>query len=375
MENKKDIGRAFKEKLDGLQASPGDSLWDSINASLDETNTPPKRIWQKTLFLVTGAVFLSAILIALLWTATHNPATGPQEPATTLPGNPAEKAAPTQKTISGNNDTAGNSNTLTDIQQTPNYTQGSTANVPAKHIQGNTGKHGTAQTGAPHTAKGQTGHSYTASSTITDKNVEEPATTAGTTHRHKTHSSSKAEKPAVHTTAGDDTGNTNAGTHIKTLQADKNTMADTGSPAQDIENAAGILPGNGNYQAAAGTTAPTGIQSDNSAAGYKQQNHQDNTTAQTPHNPGTNAQQGNSTHGITDVVLTDSIAAIVAADTLLHTSKDSLIAQNTKVSDTATTYKSFYAFAYIAPTLYGSLPKSSSLIAPEVNGSTRYLFL
>ena len=61
----------------------------------------------------------------------------------------------------------------------------------------------------------------------------------------------------------------------------------------------------------------------------------------------------------------------MAADTLLHTSKDSLIAQNTKVSDTATTYKSFYAFAYIAPTLYGSLPKSSALIGPEVNSTTR----
>lgn len=377
MENKKDIGRAFKEKLDGLQKTPSDNLWDSINTSLNEAGAPPKyRLWQNPIFLA-GAVFLPAILIVLVWTGSHNPATGPVQPGTALPGNSTEKAVTTQDTISGNNDTTGSSNTLTDRQHTQYPTQGSTANVPVKDAQGNALKYNTAtKNEASHSAKGQPRQADAGHTVIAGKNNKERGTVAGTIsrghgHRDKTHRSRKAESPVIPVTAMDDT---NANANAKTRQENKNTMANAGSLAWDMENSAGTFPGKDNYQPAAGTAitkeAITNTQPGNFLTNYEPQTEQGNTTTQTSENPGSTAQHSNGSGSIPDSVLAHSIAAIAAADTLSLSPKDSLTVQNAKMMDTARISKGFYAFAYIAPTLYGSLPKSSSLIGPEVSGPT-----
>lgn len=375
MENKKDIGRAFKEKLDGLQKTPSDNLWDSINTSLNETGTPHKyRLWQNTIFLA-GAVFLSAILIGLLWTGSQNPATGPVQPGTALPGNSTEKAVSTQDTISGNDDTTGSSNTLTDKQHTQYPTQGSTGNVPVKDTHGNAVKYNTAtQNKAFHITKGQSRQADVGHIVIAGENNEETATVPGTPslgnrHRDKTQRRRKTESSTVPVTAVDDI---NANTNAKTLQVDKNTIADAANPSWDMENSAGTVSGKGNYQAVTGSAIPkeaiTNTQSDNFQT--KQQTGQGNTTTQTSANPGSTEQQSNGNGTISDSALTDSIAIIAAADTLSLSPKDSLTVQNAKTKDAAGISKGFYAFAYIAPTLYDSLPKSSSMIGAEVSGMT-----
>lgn len=67
MENKKDIGKAFKEKLDELQKSPSNAVWNSISKQLVETkNDKQPKIWWKKAGYVLG-ITLVATLSYVLW--------------------------------------------------------------------------------------------------------------------------------------------------------------------------------------------------------------------------------------------------------------------------------------------------------------------
>jgi len=67
MDNKKDIGKAFKDKLDQLQASPKDIVWDKIVAELDKKEKKRRviPIWFKVagiavvLLTISGLILLS----------------------------------------------------------------------------------------------------------------------------------------------------------------------------------------------------------------------------------------------------------------------------------------------------------------------------
>lgn len=92
MENKKDIGNAFKEKLDGLQKSPNDALWNSISTSLDEKMpTPHNTIWKKAAFFFAGATLLLGILSYFLW-HDQQPAPVQQSPALPATDSPTDNA-------------------------------------------------------------------------------------------------------------------------------------------------------------------------------------------------------------------------------------------------------------------------------------------
>ena len=66
MENKKDIGKAFREKLDGLQKSPRDTMWDAIRNDLDANKRGFfQTIWDKPVTRILS-IASGIILIALL---------------------------------------------------------------------------------------------------------------------------------------------------------------------------------------------------------------------------------------------------------------------------------------------------------------------
>lgn len=61
MENKKDIGKAFREKLDGIDRQPGDALWNAISTDLD-AKKKKKRL---PLWMWVGAI--TAIITVTAW--------------------------------------------------------------------------------------------------------------------------------------------------------------------------------------------------------------------------------------------------------------------------------------------------------------------
>lgn len=56
MESKKDIGRAFREKLDTLQKQPGDAVWDSIRGDLGKSKPKGMPAWIK--LMTMGSLLL-----------------------------------------------------------------------------------------------------------------------------------------------------------------------------------------------------------------------------------------------------------------------------------------------------------------------------
>ena len=63
MENKKDIGKAFREKLDGLQKQPGNAVWDAIKKDL-----PKKKPRFLPLFWIEASTAIKTVVITLLTT-------------------------------------------------------------------------------------------------------------------------------------------------------------------------------------------------------------------------------------------------------------------------------------------------------------------
>ena len=66
MENKNDIGKAFRDKLDGLQKQPRPAVWDAISADLDKNKKSSPAGWGagaglRTLLVVLALLFLGCI--------------------------------------------------------------------------------------------------------------------------------------------------------------------------------------------------------------------------------------------------------------------------------------------------------------------------
>ena len=59
MEDKKDIGKAFREKLDSLDRMPGDALWDTISKDLDKKKKRQLPFW----FYICGSLLAIVCLV------------------------------------------------------------------------------------------------------------------------------------------------------------------------------------------------------------------------------------------------------------------------------------------------------------------------
>jgi len=66
MESKKDIGKAFRERLDLLQKQPGEAVWDSIRADLDKGKKKAVPVWLR-FWLIGGVFLLTAFFTYPLW--------------------------------------------------------------------------------------------------------------------------------------------------------------------------------------------------------------------------------------------------------------------------------------------------------------------
>ncbi|MEL1243509.1 hypothetical protein AAEO56_04480 [Flavobacterium sp. DGU11] len=67
MENKKDIGKAFREKLDGLQKPAPNGGWDSISSQLGQIKKPSKFPWLKTTIVSLTVVCVVVVATYFLW--------------------------------------------------------------------------------------------------------------------------------------------------------------------------------------------------------------------------------------------------------------------------------------------------------------------
>ena len=68
MENKQDIGKAFRDKLDGYYKEPNDAVWQGINASLQQNKRGGFRIplWGRATAIVLGVIMV-AVFTHPLW--------------------------------------------------------------------------------------------------------------------------------------------------------------------------------------------------------------------------------------------------------------------------------------------------------------------
>ncbi|RZJ86170.1 MAG: hypothetical protein EOO20_18840 [Chryseobacterium sp.] len=101
MENKKDIGKAFREKLDRLEMAPGGSVWDAISADLEKNKRSPKLTgWIKGVLLaVLSVVFITILLV---W---NNHSSGPENV-----GTDKEAKIENGQNVTDTSNDAGNSN-------------------------------------------------------------------------------------------------------------------------------------------------------------------------------------------------------------------------------------------------------------------------
>ncbi|AWH85045.1 hypothetical protein HYN59_07855 [Flavobacterium album] len=73
MENKKDIGKAFREKLDGLQKPAPDGGWDSISSQLGNIKKPSKFPWLRTTIVSLAVIIAIVLAYSLLGNKAESP--------------------------------------------------------------------------------------------------------------------------------------------------------------------------------------------------------------------------------------------------------------------------------------------------------------
>ena len=86
MENKKDIGKAFREKLDQLDKSPNENLWDAIHADLQKKKK--RRVIFIPFWMKMAGIFALGGLFTLfvLNNPVHNPFSTPEQSDGNHPG-------------------------------------------------------------------------------------------------------------------------------------------------------------------------------------------------------------------------------------------------------------------------------------------------
>lgn len=135
MESRKDIGRAFREKLDQLHKQPGDKVWESIKSDLDKGRHRGLPLWMRY-FMISSVFVLTAIFTYPLWknNVPHIYIKMPeQEKEQAIPTSSANNGTATydSQVATGNNNGTNEGqegNKVLNTQNSPNTTdEGSTA--------------------------------------------------------------------------------------------------------------------------------------------------------------------------------------------------------------------------------------------------------
>ena len=138
MENKKDIGKAFREKLDQLDKSPNENLWDAIHADLQKKKK--RRVIFIPFWMKMAGIFALGGLFTLfvLNGSVHNPFTTPEQSDGNHPGiykndrNNDRVNGNDSENIGGNNDGNGVANANENTASGENGNTAESANTSIK---------------------------------------------------------------------------------------------------------------------------------------------------------------------------------------------------------------------------------------------------
>jgi hypothetical protein len=378
MENKQDIGKAFKDRLGGLHREPGDAVWQNISASLQQQKRGGFRMpfWGKATSIIAGLV-LVAVVTHPYW-QPYMPEViikmpGEKDTQTVITnGNAPANAAPAQNSALPH--AAAHSTAATPGSQGGNSATGSsTHHANGSNATGNTHYTNTGSTSAPHT--------YTTAPALNNSAKQGNATAHGTPAALQGRQGTVAAQ-GTNPKSAKQQKNTATGALIPGTQAGTaHNIAKTGSagPAATTgtNSASGsTATGNPHATTANGATTVNGL-----ATAQPQNNSASGGGAETPATPAR-------TYGKVDKRLNNNILYSTGnyptitkafADSLVllqksldekksrersfakpaYTLQDSLGGGNGKRSN-------FYVFAFIAPTNY-RFGETTSVIDPSLN--------
>ena len=379
MENRNDIGKAFRDKLDGLQKSPPDALWNAIKADLPKKkNGFLTLFWGNVTITVKAVTVMAAALFVgfVTFMAIYNyPASAPVVTTPSEINNPDGNNTVTTTGTNANadsNNTSGNSST--GITSNQNSTSTGNANdFDAEASTANSGSSNTkatgSKTGVSH--KNKRVNKASASNNNPDANADAnnkgSKTRSGKASRntHKTNTSAVAD--------ADNTATNNNKTKRRNSKAGKNSST--------------VQSGTGTSVAIAGVT---NTKSGKNAKGKNSKNSKNSknksgkpnnalTDANDPknhanylYNKGTGLQYRNNKSKSVDSLLQviDSVEA-ARKDTVLgfrsRGGKPPVTYADTTI--TANSAPKFYAFAHAAPTQY-KFPDNESLLDASLNGNS-----
>ncbi|KOS07754.1 hypothetical protein AM493_18135 [Flavobacterium akiainvivens] len=391
MENKQDIGKAFKDRLGGLHREPGDAVWQNINASLQQQKRGGFRMpfWGKATSIVLGVVLL-AVFTYPQW-EQYMP-----EIIIKMPG---EKQQTTTGTASGNG--TGNSTTAPETGTNTNVTLPQGTATPGS--QGNAGVNSNAVTATDsgnttsvvNSTTPATGNAVNASannSSASNTKTTQANTNRSTTESNKANSSSTSNSKntaAVATVNKASAKGKNNSTATKGNTNSKQTVAST--PA--IQNNPAKMA-NATNQAGVQVAASGQPDNHNNVSGNAPVQNQNNNVQ---NQPATNATSSATTPVATITgkgrtkINTDAQFVYSAGNfpTITKAMADSLLLVQKKLDDEKSRERSFakpayalqdnlsggegyrndfYVFAFVAPTNY-KFGESTSLIDPSLNNS------
>jgi len=417
MENKQDIGKAFRDKLAGYNREPADAVWEGINAGLRQKKRGGFRmpLWGRATAIVLGIILLAVathplykgylpeIIIKMpgdkpqtvtgtgngsdnaqpSGDAAANPAIGNTQNSTTTAAAPrsqdaaavptADDNAVTSNTGAGvNNNSAAGASADNDTPRTTHKAANSTGTASGKNnirannnTDANTKMNAATNRSVANSAKG----------TATTANGSQ-AKASALTHKNNGVASNGANgtaaKRAKHTAT--------PGNPVKAASNGKAPSKTTTDPGIHTAVTANAAAGKNNT---AGTLGETQPDSNNAKSSNTLQSSQPVTTTATPANTGTpsgyRAKNNKDTNilysagnfpTITKAVTDSLVLAQKALD--YKESKERTFAQNpyTPLQDTLTGgdgyAKGFYVYAFVAPSNY-KFGEGTSLIDPSLN--------
>lgn len=422
MENKKDIGRAVRDKIDGMHKQPAPAVWESIRADLDANRKRSRLPLWATVGGIVTVVLLLVIFSYPLWEGVVKSAGKKTEQikgtvegtANQVNGNDGTDntdAAGNSVTSNPNNRITANedasestsvessgkgdanaveSNVSTDKSDPKAASGNNRASVRKTGKAAIRGKSANAMTTANSGSnaagsiknggsRGISSNNKAANSTTsqdkalkgTDKSTKNKTASSNAKVRLKSH---KTDKEVLKKTAQDDNDAVaNSGSDAEKNAKERNATARTAIVKTSIGKTVSDESSSDNAGTAAnrmsGTGENTNADNNNSStkAILKDKTGETNSTSVTDA-----GQKGDTAVTVADTIvinagiLKDSLAVAQATDSLAKKKKEP--ATDEKKTANADDYKQFYAFVYAAPAVF-KYPSGTSLLGRELNGN------
>ena len=406
MENKQDIGKAFRDKLDGYYKEPNDAVWQNINASLQQNKRGGFRMpfWGRATAIVLGVIMV-AVFTHPLWQdyvpeiiikmPNEKPNGTEGVTGTGADTNSAQPAVGTTPVKTGEQQKDSNTNATAAAPRSQDAgtvsAEGTNANAVQQNHSGTKNNTTAAGSNVNNTSAVATANNNKATANSAASGNTRAANTAGNTLQSKgSVVSNKTKNNATHAagqyaTANKNTAN-NSNANSTTAAKDKGanssakaTKATTGSTAATANNNTTTA----NTNVAHGNSATTAVTTTGNAtavANNAQNQRQATTAGSTAKNAGAKAKNTKDLNILYSAgnypTITKAIAdSLVLAQKALdyNESKERTFAKPAFTASDSLTggdgyAKGFYAFAYVAPSNY-KFGESTSIIDPSLNSN------